>query len=217
VKAISPDVEFAVEKAEALQFGAAPHIIFKLRISNSTSAGIHTIILRCQITLDVARRRYSPEEQQRITDLFGEPSRWGETLRPVLWANTSTIVPGFEQTTVTDLQVPCTFDFNVGSTKYFAGIESGDIPISFYFSGTIFYAGERNMLQVVQIPWEKETSFRMPVKVWREMMDTYYPNTVWVCLHRDTFDEFYAYKMKRGIPTFDQALIQAIEASKAPL
>jgi hypothetical protein len=212
---MTPDLQFAIEKAEPLRFAASPHIAFKLRVTNSTPLRIHTIILKCLVQLDVSRRRYSSEEQQRLADLFGEPGRWGETLRSMLWTNTSTIIPSFEQTAAIDLHVPCTFDFNVAATKYFAGIDNGDIPVSVYFSGTIFYASDADTLQVVQIPWEKETSFRMPITVWREMMAFYYPNSAWLCLRRDTFDRFYAYKVRYGIPTFDQALVRAIGESQA--
>jgi Family of unknown function (DUF6084) len=208
---VCPDLHFAIETAETLRFAVSPHIVFKLRITNSAPRTVHTVILRCQIQLDVSRRRYTVEEQKRLTDLFGESSRWGETLRPLLWTNTSIIVPSFDKSTVVDLPIPCTFDFNVAATKYFAGIETGEIPVSFFFAGTIFYEREDSALQVAQISWENEASHRMPIRIWREMMDAYYPNTTWLCLQRDAFERLYAYKVKRGIPTFDEALLRAIE------
>jgi len=208
---VCPDLHFTIETAETLRFAASPHIVFKLRITNSVPQTIHTVILRCQIQLDVSRRRYTAQEQKRLTDLFGEPSRWGETLRPLLWTNTSVVVPSFDNSTVVDLPIPCTFDFNVAATKYFAGIDTGEIPVSFFFNGTIFYEREDNTLQVAQISWEKEASHRMPIRIWREMMDAYYPNTTWLCLQRDAFERLYAYKVKRGITTFDEALLQAID------
>jgi hypothetical protein len=208
---VCPDLHFTIETAETLRFAASPHIVFKLRITNSVPRTIHTVILRCQIQLDVSRRRYTAQEQKRLIDLFGEPSRWGETLRPLLWTNTSIVVPSFDSSIVVDLPIPCTFDFNVAATKYFAGIDTGEIPVSFFFNGTIFYEREDNALQVAQISWEKEASHRMPIRIWREMMDAYYPNTTWLCLQRDAFERLYTYKVKRGITTFDEALLQAID------
>jgi len=208
---VCPDLHFTIETAETLRFAASPHIVFKLRITNSVPRTIHTVILRCQIQLDVSRRRYTAQEQKRLIDLFGEPSRWGETLRPLLWTNTSIVVPSFDSSIVVDLPIPCTFDFNVAATKYFAGIDTGEIPVSFFFNGTIFYEREDNALQVAQISWEKEASHRMPIRIWREMMDAYYPNTTWLCLRRDAFERLYTYKVKRGITTFDEALLQAID------
>ena len=210
----SPDLEFGIEKAEALRFAASPHIAFTLRVTNTAACTVHTIILKCQVQLEVRRRRYSSAEQQGLGDLFGEPSRWGETLRPILWTNMSVVVPSFDTDAVVELQIPCTFDFNVASAKYFDGVKEGDIPISFLFSGTVFYADGEHTLQVTQIPWEKEAAYLMPIQVWRDMMDAYYPNTTWLCLSRDTFDQFYAYKVKNGIPTFDQALERALASSK---
>jgi hypothetical protein len=208
---VCPDLHFTIETAGTLRFAASPHIVFKLRITDGAPRTIHTVILRCQIQLDVSRRRYTAEEQKRLTDLFGEPNRWGETLRPLLWTNTSIVVPSFDNSIVVDLPITCTFDFNVAATKYFAGIETGEIPVSFFFNGTIFYEREDSALQVAQISWEKEASYRMPIRIWREMMDAYYPNTTWLCLQRDAFERLYAYKVKRGITTFDEALLQAIE------
>src|SRR5262249_30318879 len=137
-----PDLHFTIESGEALRLAASPHIVFKLRLANSGTQKIHTVILKCQIQIDVSRRCYNVDEQRRLADLFGEASRWAQTLRSMLWANINTVVPPFEETVVADLQVPCTFDFNVAATKYFAGIEEGAIPVSFYFNGTIFYAGK---------------------------------------------------------------------------
>ena len=58
----------------------------------------------------------------------------------------ASFVPGFEGSTTVDLQVPCTFDFNVAATKYFEGLSDGDIPLRMMFSGTVFYADEEGAL-----------------------------------------------------------------------
>ena len=79
----------------------------------------------------------------------------------------STVVPGFEASTVTDLQVPCSFDFNTSATKYFASLNDGEIPLLFLLSGTVFYMDEGGLLQVSPISWEHEARFRLPQPVWR--------------------------------------------------
>ena len=61
-------------------------------------------------------------------------------------------------------------------------------------------------LQVAPISWDKEARFRLPVKIWREMMETYYPNSAWLCLHKDVFDRLYQYKVTHGIPTWEEVL-----------
>jgi len=206
---MTPDLNFEIETAQALRFAASPHIVFKLRITNRSAGTIHSVMLKCQVHIDASRRQYSEKEKQGLKDLFGEPARWGQTIRGLFWTTVNTIVPSFEESVVVDLQVPCTFDFNVMTTKYFVGLDDGEIPLSFFFNGTIFY-GEDNALQVGQISWEKEASFRMPAHTWRAMMDTYYPNSAWLCLDRQAFERLYAYKVQHGLPTFEQALTQAL-------
>ena len=44
----------------------------------------------------MTRRGYAPKEQARLLDLFGNPERWGQTLRSLLWMHTSIVVPHFE-------------------------------------------------------------------------------------------------------------------------
>lgn len=202
-----PDLSFQVEGAEAVPYAAAPLLALKLRVVNrDAEEPIQTIALRCQIQLEVTRRRYNPEEQERLHDLFGEPERWGQTLRTMLWTHTSAVVTPFKGSATFDLQVPCTFDFNVAATKYFAGLEDGEIPIELLFSGTVFYEADDGALQVAQISWEAEAKYRLPVRVWKQMMDIYYPNSAWLNLRRDVFDRLYEYKRRRGIPTWEQAL-----------
>jgi hypothetical protein len=206
-----PDLRFQIESAAVVPYAMAPTLALKLQITNAVAGEqIHSVALRCQIEIEVARRRYSPEEQSRMRDLFGEPERWSRTLRNLLWTNASVVVPGFLDSTTTDLPVPCTFDFNVATTKYFAGLSDGAIPIHVMFSGTVFYADRDQVLQVAPVSWDQEARFTLPVKVWRDMMDSCYPNTVWLNLRRDVFDRLNNYKTQHGIPTWEQALEKII-------
>jgi uncharacterized protein DUF6084 len=205
-----PDLDFQIDSVVPLRNAAAPTLVFKLNVTNSSAETIHTMLLSCQIMLEVRRRRYNEDEQEKLLDLFGKPELWDRSLRSLLWANVGITVPAFTSNAIVDLKVPCTFDLNVAATKYFAGLEAGDVPLLLLFSGTIFYAGEDRGLQVTQIPWEKEASYRLPVHVWREMMDIYYPNSVWLNLRRDVFERLNRYKMRSGIPTFEQALERII-------
>lgn len=210
-----PDLSFRIEEAVAVPFAAAPTLAFKLRIENAVAdETIHSIALRCQIQIEVARRRYTEKEQSRMRDLFGEPDRWSQTLRSLLWTNSNVVVPGFHVSTLTDLLIPCTFDFNVAATKYFEGLTDGEIPLHLMFSGTVFYASSDDRLQVAPISWEQETKFKLPIKIWRDMMDVYYPNSVWLSLRRDVFERLYQYKTQRGIPTWEQALEEMLPAEE---
>jgi hypothetical protein len=203
-----PELAIQVAGAEMVPFAVAPTIAFHLQIANAArNETIHTVVLRCQIQIDVTRRTYAPAEQARLRDLFGQPDRWGQTLRNLLWTHASVVVPAFEgSSTSVDLHIPCTFDFNVASTKYFEGLDGGAIPLLMLFSGTVFYASDDNPLQVSPISWDLEARCVLPVQTWRDMMSHYYPNSAWINLHRDAFDRLHQYKIDHGIPTWEQAL-----------
>ena len=207
-----PDLNFEVVGAETPLFAAVPTLIFKLRIDNTPETErIFSVALRCQLQLNVTRRRYSPEAQARLVEVFGEPKRWGETLRPLLWTFTSSVVPQFTGSTITDLPIACTYDFEVVATKYFNALGDGDIPLTFLFSGTIFYEGEEGNIQVGQISWSKEATYRLPVAIWQAMIDRYYPNSAWIRMHKDIFDRLYQYKTARGLPTWDDVMTRLLQ------
>jgi Family of unknown function (DUF6084) len=211
-----PDLDFKIEGAEVTEFSAAPQIAFKLKLTNAdASETIHSVALRCQIQIEVTHRRYSAEDQKKLRDLFGEADRWSQTLRNLLWTHVSVNVPAFQSATEVDLPVPCTFDFNVAATKYFHGLGDGEVPLCLMFSGTLFYAREGGGLQVAPISWEKEARFSLPVKMWRNMMDSYYPDTAWLCLRRDVFERLYDYKVGRGIPTWEEVVEKMLRAEEA--
>ena len=166
---------------------------------------IHSVALRCQIQLEVARRQYSADDQERLRDLFGETERWGQTLKTMLWTHASVVAPAFQDTAVVD--VPCRAPSI--STLPPPSISTAlpmAIFLSRFCSAGRAYADGDGALQVAPIPWDKEARFRLPVKAWREMMDIYYPNSAWLCLRRDVFERLYQYKVARGIPTWEQTL-----------
>jgi hypothetical protein len=202
-----PDLRFAVESAEAARSAAVPTIVFKLRIGTvPPEQKIHSVLLRCQVQIQSARRRYTTEEQSQLYDLFDRPERWGETLQPLTWTNAVSVISSFTGSTLADLPIACTFDFNVAATKYLHGLETGDVPLSLLFSGTVFYEGPGGGMQVAQIPWSSEAQFRLPVQVWKDMMAAYYPQTAWLCLRDDLMERLSEFKTRRGLPDLDAAM-----------
>ena len=202
-----PDLRFSVNGAEAVPFAAQPLLALKLEIANANlEETIHTVALRAQIQIEANRREYNSAEKKDLRDLFGQPERWGQTLRPMLWTHAGVVIPSFQGRTTAGLQVPCTFDFNVAATKYFHAVSDGDIPLNLLFSGTVFYLDSEGALQVSPISWSSEARYRLPVRVWRELMDSYYPNSAWLCLRRDVFEQLYRYKTEQAIPTWEEAL-----------
>ena len=74
-----------VEKPiERLMRAAEPALRFRVRI-DAAGPPVQAILLRCQIRIEPARRRYTATEQARLLELFGTPERWGQTLRSLLF------------------------------------------------------------------------------------------------------------------------------------
>jgi hypothetical protein len=209
-----PDLRFQVDGVHVEPFAAAPLLLFKLRVSQPAAGAVpvHTAVLRCQVRIEPGGRRYGDRESERLRDLFDRPERWGRTLRGLLWTHASVVVPPFTDSVVVDLPVPCTFDFNVAVTRYFHALEDGEVPLTLLFSGSVFHETEERGLQVAPVPWDREASFRLPVRVWQEMMAHYYPDGAWLCLRRDVFDRLARYKGEQGLPTWEQVLESLLPA-----
>jgi hypothetical protein len=209
-----PDLDFRVEGAEVLEYAAVPSLLFKLRMENLQEEPIRSVSLNTQVRIAARQRHYEAVEQERLHELFGDPHRWGETLRSLLWTHTVLQVPRFSGSTVVDMPVTCTYDLEVVAAKYFYALEDGEVPLEFLFSGTVFYAAEGGRLQTARISWEKEAEFRLPVRLWKEMMDHYFPNSAWIRLHRDAFDQLYDYKIRMGLPTWEATVEALLRASE---
>jgi hypothetical protein len=199
-----PQLAFSVESAEAVSFAAAPTVAFTLRVTSDKP--VRSLSLNAQIRIAPARRRYSERDRQRLVELFGPPERWGETLRTFRWEQASVLVPPFEDGTSVELAVPCTYDLEVATAKYFYALDDGDVPLEFLFSGTIFFVTDTGVLQTVQIPWECEASYRMPVRAWKEAMASHFPGSAWLRVRDDVFDRLVAYKSQHALPTWEATL-----------
>lgn len=200
-----PDLRFQVESVAPAQKAASPQLVFAVRITNSEPDTIQSIALSVQVQIEPVRRRYTEREQEHLKELFGEPERWSQSLHPLLWSNVNVTAPGFSGSTLVEVPVACTFDFNVAVTKYIYGLENGELPTTLLFSGTVFHPG-RGGVQIAKIPWDREAGYRVPVRVWKDMMDLYYPNTAWITLRRDVFERLYEFKSRHGIPTWEQTV-----------
>jgi hypothetical protein len=208
------DLSFSIASAEAKRFAAVPTLAFRLEVAQPAGGPpIENVLLHSQIQIDVTRRRYNPDEQSALRDLFGDVASWSRTLRTMHWTHADTLVPAFEERITVELTVPCTFDFNVAATKFFHALEDGEVPLTFLFSGTIFYRADDGGLQATRISWTKEAQYRLSAEVWRKMMDAYYPNTAWLCLDRDVFEKLAEFKRSRGLPTWEQVLEELLPAN----
>jgi Family of unknown function (DUF6084) len=207
-----PDLKFQIDHAEPLANAATPTIVFKVGVTNQTGEPVQSMALRIQVQIEPMRRRYTAVEQEKLKEMFGEPERWSQSLRPLLWTNSSINIGGFSGSTTIDVTVPCTFDFNVAVTKYIYGLEGGELPVTLLFSGTVFHTGGTG-LQIAQIPWDREAGYRLPVNVWKQMMDLYYPNTAWLCVRREVHDQLNDFRARNGLHTWEQALERLLDCA----
>jgi hypothetical protein len=205
-------IAFQIIDSLPQRHAAVPTLLFRLRLEESSGELIHNIALRCQIRIEPQRRRYSQDEEERLVELFGETPRWGDTLKPFLWTHVSLMMPGFERRTEVDLPVSCTYDLEVAAGKYLHCLDDGEIPLLFLFSGTVFAKGEAG-LKVTQLSWESEAHYRLPVRVWRDLMNLYYPNSGWLRLQRETLDALMRFKAQRALPTWDGVMEALLSVS----
>jgi uncharacterized protein DUF6084 len=201
---------FECVEAAPDRYAAAPTLVFQLQISETTGENVHAIALRCQIRIEPQRRRYSHAEEERLVDLFGEPPRWGETLKPFQFGYVTQMVPAFTGRTDVELPVPFTYDLEVAAARYFHSLEDGEIPLLLLFSGSVFSKGQTGFA-VEQVPWHKEATYRLPVTVWKELMDLYFPNSAWIRMRRETVDALQRYKSKRVLATWDETVEALLE------
>ncbi len=187
------------------KFAVVPSMSLTLKIAETTGQRIDAIALRCQIRIEPARRRYSAAEAERLNDIFGDTERWADTLKPMQLTTVSTMVPGFTGSTDVDLPIHLSYDLEIGSTKYFAGLDGGEIPLLLLFSGTVFGSAD-GKLSVQQVPWSKEAPYRLPLSTWREAIDAHFPDSAWIKMSLSTLDELARFKSRRALPTWDATL-----------
>jgi Family of unknown function (DUF6084) len=210
------DLVFDCTGARADKYAVVPQMQLTLRISETSGQRVEAIALRCQIRIEPARRRYSADEADRLNDLFGETQRWADTLKPMQFTSLSIMVPGFSGSTEIDLAVPLTYDMEIGATRYFAGLDEGEVPLLLLFSGTVFSVLNGQM-SVMQVPWSKETSYRLPVSTWREAIDAHFPNSSWIRLSSTAMDELLEYKTRRALPTWEATVLSLLDEGAEPL
>ena len=197
------------------------NLLARVRIEETTGERVHALALRTQVRIEPQRRRYDDAEEKALLDLFGDRTRFAQTLKAFPWLHTATVAQGFTGSTETDLVLPCTYDFEVQGTKYLHALRDGEIPLLFLFSGTVFTRGATGF-SVTQVPWDCEAPYRLPVRVWRDLMEQHFPGSEWVRMHRDTVDALAHFRHVRGLTSWDAAvealLAEAVDpAVRAPV
>ena len=209
------DLSFSCLDMAAEDHAAGPTLLARLRIEEHSGADVRAIALRCQLRIEPQRRRYSSREADRLLDLFGNRSQWAGTVHPLQLALVSHLVPAFRGAVETTVPVPCTYDMEVAAGKYFASLDDGEVPLTFLFSGTVFLAGAAG-LRTEPIPWHLEAGHRLPVEVWRSMIDGFFPNQGWLRLRRETIDAVRAYAAAEAIVDTDAVVERLLKEAGWP-
>jgi hypothetical protein len=202
-------LSFRVIDVAAEPYAVTPLLAARIAVSAPGDDPVHAIALRCQVRIDPLRRGYSDDEAAGLVDLFGPRERWATSQHTFLWQHCAAMVPGFTGDTELALRLECTYDFEVAAAKYLHALRDGVVPLQFLFSGTVFTAGGHGF-SVLQVPWDCEDRYDLPVSVWDELIAQHYPNSGWVRLAHDTLAALAAYKSARGLLSLDEAVTELL-------
>ena len=209
-----PFTEIEVVGVAAVERAVAPTLRFAAEISDASGREVYTIALTALIEIEPSKRRYDDAGRERLVELFGPPERWSSTTQTLRWAQVEALVPGFHDRTRFEIDVPCTYDLEVASAKYFDALEDGEAPLRFHFTGSVFYCGENGRLQLVRVPWDATARVGLPAETWRAMIDSHYPDGGWVTLHRETLRRLSRMRASSGLPTLDACVAELLDGAE---
>jgi hypothetical protein len=206
----APDPEFSVLGARQVRFAAAPMLAIDLQVAEPAGRPVYMIALSIQLMIEPARRRYDEATRERLLELFGPPERWGVTTRSLVWSQLDVVVPAFTGTTTVAVPIACSYDLELAAAKYLHSLPDGEAPLALHFNGMIYYPGDGGGLQVVLVPWSKSIDFRMPVSIWKDTIEHYYPGTAWLALRSQTLEALQREKLDRGLATLDACVTELL-------
>lgn len=209
----APDLAFAVTGAQEERFAALPTLRFRLEITRTGGGPVTSVALTTAIRIDAARRRHDPQAHRALTELFGAPEQWGSTIRPLAWTRTTLHVPGFDDSTVVDIPVECSYDTELAVTKYLRAVRDGDVPLDFLFSGTVFHQAPAGGLRATRISWSGDASYTMPAALWHGLTDRYHLGGTWLRLSRETHDRLDEYRARQVLGSPDDAVRSLLDSA----
>jgi hypothetical protein len=187
----------------AVPYAVTPQLTATLRIAHPEP--VHAMALRCDVRIEPQRRGYDEAEGEKLRGLFDGRERWADTVRPFPWIQRDLTVPGFTGETAVELTLPCTYDLDVVGTRYLHALDGGTVPLTFLFSGTVFTRGTTGFA-VEPVPWDRAATYDLPVAVWRDLIDLYFPATGWIRLDREVLDALSAVRARRGQVSWDETI-----------
>ena len=206
-----PEPEFTVVGARPDEHAASPTVVFSLRVEEPSEREIYMIALSVRILVDPAGRGYDEEAREALSDLFGPAEQMAGSMQSMVWGQVAVLTPSFTGETTFDVPVPCTYDLEVATAKYFASLPDGVAPLDFHFNGTIYYSGEDDRLQIVHVPWSCTARYRMPIAVWRQAVAARFAQMGWIRLHEQTLARLRRRQAERGAPSFDALVAELLE------
>ena len=205
-----PEVEFAVLGARPVKYAAAPMLALDLEVTESEGRQVYMLALSIQLMIEPARRAYDEGAHERLVELFGAPERWAVTTRSLVWSMLDVVVPAFTGRTTVTVPIACHYDLELAAAKYLHSLTDGEVPLALHFNGMVYYPGEDGELQIVLLPWSNSIGFRMPVRVWHDTIEHYYPGTAWVGLRAETLEALQRAKLARGLATLDDTVAELL-------
>jgi hypothetical protein len=206
-------LSISVREAAPEPWAATPTLRFRLELVEDSSEPVHAVALQCQIRIEPQRRHHTEQEQARLVDMFGLPDQWARTRKPFPWLHQSLVVPSFTAVTEVDLLVPCTYDLEVVASKYLHALDTGEVPLLLLFAGSLFTRGEHGF-SVHRISWDVEARHALPVAVWHQLMDHYFPGSGWLRVDRDMLRELQRFKSDEGLTTWQQTLRRLLDRAE---
>jgi hypothetical protein len=209
-----PDLEFAVLGARPVKYAAAPMLALDLEVTETRGRPVYMLALSIQLMIEPARRAYDDAAHGRLVELFGAPERWAVTTRSLVWSTLDIVVPAFTGRTTVTVPIACHYDLELAAAKYLHSLTDGEAPLALHFNGMVYYPGEDGGLQIVLLPWSNSIGFRMPLRVWHETIEHYYPGTAWVGLRAQTLEALQRAKLERGLATLDDTVTALLQESR---
>jgi hypothetical protein len=202
----APEPEFAIIGARTMRHAATPTLLLDLQVSEPDGRRIYMIALTVQLVVEPARRGYDTATRARLVELFGPPSRSAVTTGTLVLAQLPVLVPAFTGSVVVPVPLPCSADLELAATKFMHALSGGNVPLAAHFNGTVYYEGPDGGLQMALVPWSNSIDVTLPVAVWRETMEHYYPNTGWLSVSARTLEALRHEKLRRNLATLDECM-----------
>ena len=142
-------------------------------------------------------------------------SEWGRNLQTLHWTRTDAGRARVHRARPrSSCRSPAPTTSRWPPRKYFAALRGrrGAARVPLQRHGVL--RGRRRAAAGGRIGWDKEADYRLPVRVWREMIDRYFPDSAWLRLSARRFDRLVAYKARHTLLTWEQTRRQAARRSR---